>query len=308
MKETVVNTLEFIRLLSSFEQELIKEGKGEDCYCTRYKDKLMEFFSYVETNGITSITGITQKVANDYMWYLNNERINQNTGGRLEKSTIKLHRNAIHKFWKFLNAMEIQANTIWIKQRKVQHKEIVVLTTEEIQQLYSVCYDTGLGYLDRVIIATYYGCALRKGEGERLVMGDIDFNRNRIHVRKGKNGYERYVTMIPKVQRLVEEYVYYHRALYQGLANSDAFFISTEGTPYAEKVLSGRLKNLWKKVKERYGSDKTIHLHKLRHTLTTHLYKAKMDIEMIGFMLGHISPGTTQGYIHLNNLSQNGPI
>lgn len=308
MKATTVNTPDFIRLLAGFEQELKKEGKDETCYNTQYKDKLMEFFSYVETNGISAIKGITQSIVNDYMLYLNTERINRNNGGTLERSTIKLHRNAIHKFWKYLVIEEIQSNAVWIKQRKIHHKGVVVLTQEEIQQLYSVCYDTGLGYLDRAVIAIYYGCGLRKGEGERLLITDIDFNRNRIHVRKTKNNQERYVIMSPKVQQQIEDYVYYYRDLYGSRSDSDVFFISTDGMPYTDRVLTGRLKRLWEKVKERYGSDKTINLHKLRHTLGTHLYMAKMDIEMIGLMLGHISTGTTQVYIHLTNLLRNGQV
>lgn len=308
MKDTQIHTPEFNRLVAGFERELMKEGKDE-IFISYNKIKLMEFLSYLEIAGITAIKGVNQSIAEGYMLYMKQERVNQNDGGTLDSGTIKLHRNAIHKFWKYLAIEGIKANSIWISQKRTtNYEKITVLTHQEIQQLYSILSPTGIGYRDRAMIAIHYGCGLRKGEGERLLVTDIDLNRSRIHVRKTKNNHERYVMMSPKVKQQVEEYLHYYRDLFQEKLNgSDVFFITETGTPIKCK-LTNRLKWLWDRVKEKYNIDKQINLHALRHSLGTHLYMAGMEIETIALMLGHKRISTTQVYIHLSNQLKNGTI
>lgn len=298
--------------MSEFTYELKKEGKDQ-IYIDQHTDRMKEFLSYVEGNGIKTIKEINQPVADSYMLYMEQERVNENFGGTLWQSTINLHINAISKFWKYLAIEGIEANTIFIRHRKkTKQKEITVLTREEIKQLYAVCDSDGLGYLNRAILAIYYGCGMRNGEGLRLMITDIDFNRSRIHVRKSKNGSERYVMMSPTVQQHLEDYVYNYRDVYieelSNHSNPDAFFIGVNGKELAKKALLKRLQKLWKKAKSIYGSDKLIGIHTLRHTLGTHLYMTTKDIEMIALMLGHRSLCTTQVYIHLTNLIQNETI
>jgi integrase/recombinase XerD len=309
MKDTQVNTPEFHRHLVGFEKELKKEGKGE-IYINQQKGRLMEFFNYVESIGINAITDINQSVANKYKQYMEQERLNRNYGGRLKQTTIKLHKGAIHKLWKYFNVEGIQANAIWIAQKKLPKPEnITVLTQKEIQLLYSVCDTTGLGYRDRAVLAIHYGCGLRNGEGLRLLITDFDFNNNKIRIRKSKNNCERYVVMIPKVKQYIEEYIYHYRDLYlEKLDNPDAFFIGVEGTRLHKKSLLTRLQKLWSMVKNTYESKKHIGLHTLRHSIGTHLYMATKDIEMVALMLGHTALGTTQVYIHLTNKLENEQI
>lgn len=305
MKDTKVHSPEFNRVMKGFIQELKKEGKDK-IYIDQHTDRMMEFLNYVEGAGITVIKNIDQTIADKYIKYMEQERINKNYGGTLWQATINLHINAISKFWKYLDIEGIESQVIFIRHRKkAAQKNITVLTHGEIQQLYSVCDTSEQGYRDRAIIAIYYGCGMRNAEGLRLLITDIDFNRGRIHVKKSKNNRERYVMMSPKVQQQIEEYVYYYRDLYieeqSQQANPDAFFIGEKGKDLTKKALLSRLKKLWARVKKIYGSDKLIGIHTLRHTLGTHLYMAKMDIEMIALMLGHRSLCTTQVYIHLTN-------
>jgi integrase/recombinase XerD len=312
MKKTKIYSPEFNKIMAGFIYELKKEGKDQ-IYIDGNTNRMMEFLSYIENIGITAIKHIDQTTANRYMKYMEEERVNENFGGTLWQTTINLHINAISKFWKYLAIEGIEANTIFIKHRKkTTQKEITVLTHEEMQQLYFVCDSTGLGYRDKATLAIYYGCGMRNGEGMRLLITDIDFNRGRIHVRKSKNGSERYVMMSPKVRQQIEDYVYCYRDLYveklSGQTNPDTFFIGEGGRLLTKKALLSRLQKLWKKVKGAYGNDKHIGVHTLRHTLGTHLYMAKMDIEMIALMLGHRSLCTTQVYIHLTNLLQNEKI
>jgi site-specific recombinase XerD len=291
--------------LKDYEREIRKEGKNETYIC-QHTNWMKEFFSFVEYVGITSLKNITQSTADEYMLYMEQERKNENFGGTLWQTTINLHITAISKFWQYLSVEGIPANNIFLRHRKkIKQKEIIVLTREEIKHLYAACDADGSGYRDRAMLAVYYGCGLRHGEGLRLQVTDFDFDNKRIHIRKSKNGSERYVVMSPTTQQHLEDYICHYRDAHaEQIAvhpNPDAFFIGEYGSVLTKKALLSRLKKLWKRVQQKQGSEKQIGIHLLRHTLGTHLYMAKLDIEKIALMLGHRSLCTTQVYIHLSN-------
>src|SRR5205807_1681214 len=117
-------------------------------------------------------------------------------------------KNVIRKFWEYLETEGYRMNTIRLKQKKYEKKQTFALTHQEIQWLYSVTDRSAIGYRDRCMLAVYYGCGLRRSEGIRLTVTDIDFGKSRLLVRKAKNGHERYVMFSPKVQQIIEDYVY----------------------------------------------------------------------------------------------------
>jgi integrase/recombinase XerD len=300
--KTSVKSKEFNTLTTGFERELLKENKSE-VHITEHTNYLNEFFSYVEMDGITQIKAIDQNVIDNYTLYLDEKRLNKRAGGLLCNRTVNKHINTIRKFWKYLQVEGVKANSIHFRKRKNgERKEPTVLTQQEIQQLYSVCDDSAIGYRDRAMLAIYYGCGMRKSEGLRLLVTDIDFGKGRIHIRKTKTNRERYVMMSPVVQKQIEDYVYTARDFY--LREDSSYlelFIGERSSPVCGEALSFRIELLWSRVNDRYGSLKHIGLHTLRHSLGTHLYMAKMDIDMIALMLGHRSLEATQLYIHSAN-------
>lgn len=302
MKDTQLKNIEFKILLAGFEKELQKENKSES-HVTEHSSYIKEFLNYADSIGIHDVKAINQPVIVKYVLYLEQIRINKN-GGTLKNTTVNKHKNTIRKFWKYLNSEQIKVNAITLKQnKKTEQEEPTVLTHEEIKQLFAVCNASAIGYRDRAMLAIYYGCGMRKSEGLRLLLTDIDFNKGRIHVRKSKNNRERYVMMSPIVQQQIEEYVYSYRDFY--LAEQSCYeelFIGERGAPIKPESMAKRIEALWKRVKDQYGNDKHIGLHTLRHTLGTHLYIAKMDIEMIALMLGHRTLESTKLYIHSANL------
>lgn len=302
MKDTKLSTPEFNTLIQGFEKAMQDENKAED-HVSEHTSYIREFLSYIEENGIRYVKGITQTHINDYVSYLHEHRLNQRAGGTLEETTINKHKNSIRKFWKYLNSEDIKTNAILLKQKKTgEQEEPTVLTHEEIIQLFSVCDTSAIGYRDKAMLCLYYGCGMRKGEGLRLQLTDFDFGKGRIHVRKSKNNRERYVVMSPKVQEHIEEYIYSYRDFYLAEQSTyEDFFIGERGTPIQPETLAKRIEALWNRVKERYGNEKHIGMHTLRHSLGTHLYMAKMDIEMIALMLGHRTLEATQLYIHSAN-------
>lgn len=302
MKTTKINGLEFNQLVTGFENELIKENK-DVLYIEENVDYTREFLSYVEENGITILKTLEQPIIDGYFIYLEQERINKQTGGLLSHWTINKHRTAVSNFFKYLKAEKIPCNTIKLRRRKNPSiKQTVVLTHKEIEALYAVTDDTALGHRDRCMLSLYYGCGMRKSEGLRILLTDIDFSKGRIHVRKATNSRERYVIMSPMVQKQVEQYVYSARDMYLSESSKhEQLFISERGAPMHPESIASRVEMLWKRVTDSNGGDKWIGCHTLRHSLGTHLYMAGMAIEDIALMLGHRTLEATQLYIHLAN-------
>jgi integrase/recombinase XerD len=68
-----------------------------------------------------------------------------------------------------------------------------------------------MGQRDRALIAVFYGCGLRKMEGTRLNLDDIDLNKKLLFVRNGKGGKQRYVPIASKHAEDIRS-LYYGRA------------------------------------------------------------------------------------------------
>lgn len=301
MNEIELTNSEFIEQIQKIEQFLKAENKSAQ-YISELKRHLQEFLQYAEKDQIASIKDIDQVFVDKYLVYLEQIRTNR-FGGLLKETTVVKHKISIRSFWKFLEKEEVKTNSIRVRHiRKNRSRTTTVLTHEEIQQLYSVCDTSAIGYRDRAMLSIYYGCGMRKSEGLRLVLSDFDFNKGRIYVRKSKNNRERYVIMSPIVQKHIEDYVFNYRSFYLSeFSTFDELFIGERGNPVSAETIAKRIEALWDRVKNRYGTEKQCGIHTLRHSLGTHLYMGKMDIQMIALMLGHRTLEATQLYIHSAN-------
>ena len=303
MNNNLLLNIEFKELVTDFRKELVKENKSNS-FIEETVNHVTELLGYAEENGISTMNNLSQQLLNDYSIYLEQERINKRRGSLLSAGTIRKHHSSINNFFNYLKAEKVFVPNIHLKRRKVSHPEkpAIALTHQEIEWLYSVTDNSALGYRDRCMLSIYYGCGLRKIEGLRILLTDIDFNSRRIFIGKSKTNSQNYVTAAPKVLQYIEEYVYQYRDVYlrENSAHNE-LFISERGVPMHPETIANRIKVLWKRVREQYGSEKHIGCHTLRHTLGTHLYMAGLDIETIAFMLRHKTLQSTQVYIHLAN-------
>lgn len=316
MKNTELNTPAYNSLVRDFETEISKERKlksevkskqdkesNEDLYVEQHVSSVKEFLAYMEKEDFTEIEDIDQELVDEYIYYLQTQRINTRRGGLIATGTINKQKGAIIAFWKFLELQEYKIHPIRLTLSKRDQPVPKVLSKEEIKQLYEVTDNSAIGYRDRCMLALYYGCGLRRSEGHELILQDIDFGRNRIHIRCPKNKHDRYVMLPPKVQKWIEEYVYEAREMYlpEGVHYNE-LFIGERGRPIHYESLRARMTALWNRIKEKYGTDKPSYgLHILRHSLGTHLYMSGMDVNKIALMLGHRSLEATQLYIHSAN-------
>ncbi len=104
-------------------------------------------------------------------------------------STVKVDRNGLQFFWKHVLKLDWQWVNI-IKPPRI-HTIPDILTISEIDKLIAAARK--LRY--RVFFLTTYSMGLRLGETLSLQVGDIDAERKRVHVRRGKGCKDRLVPL-----------------------------------------------------------------------------------------------------------------
>lgn len=295
MKHLEVQTREYILLREGFRQWLISLGYAKT---TVYNmpNGINELLYHLEVNKVTSINEVTPEHINNF-WNELKERPNERRGGGLSSNYLKKFDQAMKNFNKYLLASKGITLTYHFDipvNEDVKH--IIYLTKEEIALLYdSIDSETIMGARDKAMIAVYYGCGLRRHEGEMLNVKDIKLETNMIHVIEGKGYKERLVPMAKGVVEDVKDYLLLARSKLLREQYQQAFFINEKGNRLSGQGMYVRVKQLVKQT----PIIKKVGLHTLRHSIATHLLQNGMTLEQIGKFLGHGSLEATQIYTHI---------
>jgi len=270
-----------------------------------YKYRVRDFFEWLQTKNINAVNLITQKHIENYFEHLQT-RPNKRRKGGLSIAHLNHNFMAIDKLLEFLHQMNLQTAPIPTNFRITPDKQerinkIKPFTKEEIKTLQSNISNTysSLPFKLReakqeqlkLIFALYYGCGLRRNEGYKLTVNDIDFDKKTIFIKQGKNYKDRIVPMNTGVYKALENYIYNFRNLLK--LKHKKLFIHSTGT------LNKSLKDLQKTCECENLQGKNLTLHILRHSIATHLLQNGMSIESIALFLGHSSLESTQIYTHL---------
>jgi integrase len=120
-------------------------------------------------------------------------------------STVKIDRLGLQFFWKHVLNIEWQ----WLNIVKPPKVTTIpdILTPAEIERLIGatrkLCY--------RVFLLTTYSMGLRLEEALSLQVGDIDADRKRVHIRRGKGHKDRMVPLPDRTLLAMRLYWYEHR-------------------------------------------------------------------------------------------------
>ena len=264
------------------------------------------FFEWLENRQIQSITQVTAKHITEYNNYLETRQNKLFKGRMLSAAYLNKTFYVIDKLLEFLHQYGMTNAPMPLKRQiKIDKREqilkIEVFTQEEIKTLYNCIPDTyptltfekrEIKHAElRVIFALFYGCGLRRSEGYKLRINDIDFDKKTVFVEQGKNYKDRIIPMSAGVYNELRDYVYNHRNRLK--YNHNRLF------DYNMAVLGLKLKDLQDKCNDQNIKAKRLSLHVLRHSIATHLLQNGMNIENIALFLGHSSLDTTQIYTHL---------
>jgi site-specific recombinase XerD len=142
--------------------------------------------------------------------------------------------------------------------------------------------DGPLALRNAALIELVYSCGLRSAEAVALDLGDVDLDREHVHVR-GKGEKQRLVPLGEEATWRVARWLRDGRpALARGAC--DALFLSVRGRRLDTSVLRRLMPNP----------------HRLRHAYATHLLEGGADLRTIQELLGHASLSTTQIYSHVD--------
>jgi len=274
---------------------------------------IREFFHYLEQQQITTIQLLNTKHFKSYYEQLKT-RSNQRRGGGLSNAYLNKHLQALYKFTEYLRQSgRLTLPHLNIEWEADDTKIIHWLTQEEIKELYKVTYGYNENTFlepynarDRAIITIFYGCGLRRNEGYHLDLSDINFDKQILHVRKGKAYKERFVPFNKTNSDYLQEYIYDARPQIVKDGKQNALFISQRGVRMQAQTMALRLKILQQRSENLELQQKNVRLHVLRHSIATHLLQNGMSLEKIGRFLGHSSLESTQVYTHLVESEING--
>jgi integrase/recombinase XerD len=318
MKSLIIQSTHYKYLLKSYSEYLQTTGYAKQTV-KAWPIHAQEFLHYVENKNILQIQLIETHHVNDFVTHIKQRR-NRNSGGALCGSSINNIINAVNVFAKFINASGKYMLDLTMHREAINTAEKTILTVQEVKQLYEATFlpyewdNIAMGQRDRAIIALYYGCGLRRGEGVNLNIADINLQERLLFVRKAKGNKQRLVPIASKHLTDISDYIkegrewflQYHISEWQNKRNGvplekkvddtgDALIINQFGERFLQP--EWRLKYLHKKA----ALEKNITLHGLRHSIATHLMQSGMSIEDIAKFLGHSSLISTQIYTHIVN-------
>ena len=172
------------------------------------------------------------------------------------------YRYVLHKSWK---------NIDLIKPPKTQRLPDIV-TVDEAQRLFLATRIRSY----RVFYFTVYSLGLRLGEGLRLQVGDIDAERQRVHIRDAKGNKDRLVPLPEATLSLLRRFWSAHRHPVLLFPNRHG------GLKAAHRATSpldrGGVQVTLRQVVARLRDKKKITPHSLRHSYATHLIEAGVDL------------------------------
>jgi len=254
-------------------QEGWKRIVEDECKLKGYSKKTIKNYTHHIEKYLAS-----KKSPRNYLLFLINKNKSDETV-RLAGFAIKFYLKTGKE-----GAQDTVSNLDVIPNLKREKKLPVILSKGEIESM--VLATNNLTH--RLVIQTGYSSGLRSSEIINLKWSDIDFDRNLIHIKRGKGKKDRVVMLSEMVrgglQNLVEDKKGY-------------VFITSRRGKYTQRTIQKIIENTAKKA----SIKKKISPHTLRHSFATHLLERGIDIRYIRDLLGHSDIGTTSIYTKVSN-------
>lgn len=159
-------------------------------------------------------------------------------------------------------------------------------TQDEVQRFFAVITDRR----DQALFAVIYHHALRVGEVALLQRRDVDFERQRILIRRSKRGSWGEQVVFEATAALLR------RQLDAGVAAETPLFPGRIG-PLRKR----RIQALFTRYRDAAGLRRDLTCHSLRHAIATHLLDAGLPLEVIQDHLGHVSIRSTSIYARVTS-------
>lgn len=150
------------------------------------------------------------------------------------------------------------------------------------------------GIRDRLVIMMLYETGIRRSELLGLKDSDVDTAAMQVKV-TGKRNKQRIIPFGNELKEEIQAYLC-SRDSELGLKEAAAFFVTDNGMPLTDSLLSSIVKDNLSKV----TTIKKKSPHVLRHSFATAMLNNKADLTSIQKLLGHESVATTEIYTHVS--------
>ena len=154
----------------------------------------------------------------------------------------------------------------------------------------------------RVFLLVVYSLGLRTREGLGIEVGDIDGNQHRVHIRNGKGGKDRYVTLPQLTLSVMRRFWATHRhprLLFPSPAGGELM-----GKTVSKPMDASGIQGAFRATMAECGIKKKLSIRSLRHAYATHLLEMGMDMRLIQDQMGHCDIKTTALYAHITKVAR----
>ena len=242
-----------------------------------YGTDVGEFCTWLEGRG-TSLDAVDVRVLADYVAWLGGAR----RGRKLAPATISRKLAAVRAFLRHALGPE-RVPDARLGPRRARRLPDAPAAAEIDRTLEALEGEGPVALRNRALVELVYSAGLRSAETVGLDLGDVDFEQELVHVRRGKGGKERVVPLGEEAALWLARYLREARPALAAGAD-DALFLSTRG----RRLDTSTLRRI------------VPHPHRLRHAFATHLLDGGADLRTIQELLGHSSLSTTQVYSHVD--------
>jgi site-specific recombinase XerD len=147
---------------------------------------------------------------------------------------------------------------------------------------------------DRAIALVMVLGGLRAAEVRSLRLADVDMGLRRLRV-VGKGGRER---VVPVDASFFVELAAYLRAERPPACRTPECFVVLRGPTTGHALTEAGMRKVFRTHRASSGATR-VRPHRLRHTYGTELAAGGIDLLALRDLMGHVSPETTAGYVHL---------
>lgn len=271
--------------LNNFFVYLREVKKSTDNTFQAYKRDLDKFLDYASVNNISDFCDVDTDVVNDFKQYLASKG--------LSASSVSRTLSSMRSLFQFLVSNGICDNNPAkaVHNDKVEKKELMVLTSKEVETLLSQPDVTDIkGMRDKAMLEILYATGIKVSELIGLQLDD--FNIQLSFIRCGNGDKERFIPIYPIAAKAVSTYIEKARKLFVFDNREKALFVNVTG----ERMTRQGFWKILKAYAVSAGIKKTITPHTLRHSFAAHLLENGADIHDIQLILGHSDIASTQRY------------
>ncbi|WP_017732765.1 tyrosine-type recombinase/integrase [Nafulsella turpanensis] len=240
-----------------------------------YHSLLLRFMQHLQLNE-ASLKSMTAERINRYhaQWMASGEAM---------AATVNQSVNALRFYFKHVARVSMPLEEVLRPQKQKQLPK--VMSREEVVRLIRAAGNAK----HRAMLGLIYSAGLRCGELISLQAGDVELERQQIHIRAGKGGKDRVTLLSPRAVALLQVYLEKHQP-------KKYLFEGQYGGPYT----SSSLRQVMRQALQKAGNPFRYTLHCLRHSFATHLLEDGTDLRYIQTLLGHNSSKTTEIYTHVS--------